>query len=419
MRTKISRTAIDKIKAPRTGYTLIWDSELRNFGVRITAANSRAYFVQQRVGGKERRVTIAKLDVMAPDKARTEAKKVLGQFASGIDPLAERARAKAQAVTLATAFAAFKVARRQLKPLTVRDMERAFASLAWDKKRIASITPDMVLKRHAELGKASQARANLTMRYLRAVLNFAAETYDDADGRPILATNPVRRLSKVRAWYAVERRRTVIKEHELKAWTDAILALHNVDARDYFLVILLTGLRRTEAFDLRWQDVDLKAKTFTIPDPKNRRPHMLPLSDYLLNIFMRRHAAATSDDASEAAREYVFASDRGRLHNLRFAMAEVEKVSGVRFCIHDLRRTFATAAERLDISAYALKRLMNHKGNGDVTEGYIGLDVERLHAPMQRITDYMLAAAGVRASADVVPFPSNAGRSKTVANKLQ
>ena len=61
------------------------------------------------------------------------------------------------------------------------------------------------------------------------------------------------------------------------------------------------------------------------------------------------------------------------------------------FTLHDLRRTFITAAERLDIPAYALKRLMNHKDPNDVTDGYIIFDVERLRGPMQKITDFFEA----------------------------
>jgi hypothetical protein len=43
-------------------------------------------------------------------------------------------------------------------------------------------------------------------------------------------------------------------------------------------------------------------------------------------------------------------------------------------------------AESIDISAYALKRLVNHKmTNDDVTAGYIISDGERLRKPMQQI----------------------------------
>ena len=69
---------------------------------------------------------------------------------------------------------------------------------------------------------------------------------------------------------------------------------------------------------------------------------------------------------------------------------------------HDLRRTSATIAESLDIPAYALKRLMNHKTQGDVTGGYLVITTERLRIPMERIEDFVLKAAGVMPSADIV-----------------
>ncbi len=67
-----------------------------------------------------------------------------------------------------------------------------------------------------------------------------------------------------------------------------------------------------------------------------------------------------------------------------------------------MRRTFITIAESLDIPAYALKRLMNHKMSNDVTAGYIIVDVERLRKPMQLITDYILKCMGVVKSAEIL-----------------
>lgn len=76
-------------------------------------------------------------------------------------------------------------------------------------------------------------------------------------------------------------------------------------------------------------------------------------------------------------------------------MVKVIETSGVQFILHDLRRTFITIAESLDISAYALKRLINHKMNNDVTAGYIVSDAERLRKPMQLITDHLLSMMSV------------------------
>jgi integrase len=76
------------------------------------------------------------------------------------------------------------------------------------------------------------------------------------------------------------------------------------------------------------------------------------------------------------------------------AVNRVEKLSGVSFTLHDLRRAFATVADSLDLPAYALKRLLNHKMNNDVTAGYIMKDVERFRKPMQQVTNFLLEHMG-------------------------
>jgi integrase len=95
--------------------------------------------------------------------------------------------------------------------------------------------------------------------------------------------------------------------------------------------------------------------------------------------------------------EFLFPSwgKTGRITEVHKAVAKVAEISGVPFALHDLRRTVATIAESLDISTYAIKRLLNHSVNqNDVTSGYIVTDVERLRKPMQQIEDSILAAAG-------------------------
>lgn len=118
--------------------------------------------------------------------------------------------------------------------------------------------------------------------------------------------------------------------------------------------------------------------------------HTLPLSDFLYDLLQKRKNSATN--------EYVFqkASGEGRIIEPRKQMLKIIEQSGVQFSTHDLRRTFMIVAESLDISAYAVKRLVNHKMNNDITAGYIIADVERLRDPMQKITDYLFKSAGVK-----------------------
>lgn len=131
-------------------------------------------------------------------------------------------------------------------------------------------------------------------------------------------------------------------------------------------------------------------------DTRNHQDHTLPLSDFLFELLQRRQTDAVND--------YVFpgAKSSGRIVEQRKQMVIVTEGPGVSFTLHDLRRTFITIAESLDIPAYALKRLLNHKMNNDVTAGYIVSDVERLRAPMQKVTDYMLKCMGVKPSAEII-----------------
>lgn len=393
---RLTKQAVERLPSPEQGQAFYFDDELPSFGVRVSAGGTRAYILDRRIAGKRRRITIARSNQMAPDKARNLARKMIGDIIDGGDPVADKQRERLKGVTLKDALEDY-IAARDLKPRTVADMrivmERGLSG--WMTKPITSITADMVLRKHRELGATSQAQANLAMKYLRAVLALAQLEYRDGEGKPILESNPVGELSRRKAWHRVERRRTLIKTHQFPSWYAAVLTLP-VNVQNYILYVLFTGLRAGEAATLKWDTVDLNAGAFTVLDTKNRTAHELPLSDYL--------RAMLEAQRKRVAGEYVFPGLHGKGHikSAQSAIRKVEAASGVEFCLHDLRRTFATVAESLDIPAYAVKRLLNHTMAGDVTAGYVVTDVERLRRPMQKVTDFLLSACGAKAGAEVV-----------------
>lgn len=308
---KLTKTVIDAAPIPAAGQVFLRDAELKGFGLRITSSGVKSFIVEKRIDGRVRRTTIARYGELTAEQARKEALKVLGQIATGINPIAEKERARIQRITLKDAFEDFVKARKELKARTLYDYQRLITLPLgdWQHRPLHHVTKDMVAKRHTELGRNSgEAYANLTMRFLRSVFNFAMAHYEDGFGRPLLTENPVARLTQTRAWYRAERRLTVIKVHELEAWYRSVDRLkHGRPAdrptdrtssadtvADYLLTLLLTGLRRQEAARLTWDHVDLKDRTLTIPDPKNRVPHTLPLSDYLVDLLNQRKAVANS-----------------------------------------------------------------------------------------------------------------------------
>jgi len=139
---------------------------------------------------------------------------------------------------------------------------------------------------------------------------------------------------------------------------------------------------------LRWENVDLKARTLHLPTTKNGDPLDLPLSDFLSELLVERVARA---DGSP----WVFPGPgkHGHLVETKKFLVRVTAGSGVTFTLHDLRRTFITIAESLDVPYYALKRLLNHRANGDVTGGYIVANAERLRAPVELVAQKILELA--------------------------
>jgi integrase len=407
MAYRLSKSIVDSLPFPESGQSFYRDADLKGFGLRV-GVDSKVYIAEGKINNRTVRVTIGKHGVFTAEEARNEARIILGQIAKGIHPNEVAREERLKQVTLEHAFEDFLAARKSLKPLTLRDYHRHMNTVFkdWRKRFLTDISKDMVARRHADLGQQSPSTANKAMRFLRSLLNFAIARYEDSKGVSILLANPVSRLSQTRAWYRVQRRQTVIKLQELGPWFRAVLdpklsaGRQGEQVRDYLLLVILTGLRREEAAGLKWENIDLIARTLTVPDTKNHEDHTLPLSDFLAELLQKR-----KDEVEEG---YVFASEgaKGYLVEPRKFMVKVTEASGVSFTLHDLRRTFITIAESLDIPAYALKRLLNHKMHNDVTAGYIISDVERLRAPMQRITDVMLRSLDLENSGELVTFDS-------------
>ncbi len=404
---KLTKKIVDDAQLPVGKDQIFYrDEQLKGFALRVTASGTKSFVVEKNIGNKVRRITLGKYGALTVEQARKEAQKVIGQIATGVDPIAEKQAQKMSVITLEQVFNDYKQARKSLKHNTLYNYERVLniGFAGWKSKPFLSITKDKVAKHHEKLGKEhGEAYANLAMRLLRALFNFAEGQYEDSQGRSVVTENPVKRLSQTRAWYRVERRQTFIKSHELAPWYAGVQQLQNETLRDYLLLLILTGLRRQEAATLRWDQIDLTAKTLTVLDTKNHEPHILPLPNYLYQLLLLRSQRKIND--------YVFPGPgaAGHIIEPRKQMVNVTKFSGIHFTVHDLRRTFITIAEGLDISAYALKRLMNHKMNGDITAGYIVTDVERLRKPMQQITDYFLKCMGVESSAAVLAIQQKQG----------
>lgn len=382
MLCKLTKQTVEKISFTKSGQMLVFDTTLPGFGLRV-GQRTKAYFVQSQINGRTVRTTIGRHPLYSTDTARREAQTELLKIRGGTNPNTERRAARFRGLTLAEAFERYLDFHPDLSENTRQAYERTpqLYFEDWQNRALRDITPDMVIARHQRLGKEhGKPSANKAMRILRAIYNFTS-IQDET-----LPVNPVLRLSRTRTWFRERRRQTIIKGSDLPAWFIAVYSLESDLARDYFLLLIFTGMRRREATRLRWDGIDLVARTLRIEQTKNGDPLALPIPDFLYEMLERRRRSANGNSP------WVFPaeSESGHFEEPKKITAEIRSRSGVEFTLHDLRRTFITTAESLEISYYALKRLLNHRSGGDVTAGYIVHDIERLRKPMQAVCNRIL-----------------------------
>lgn len=393
--SKLTKSFIDALPLPETQtdgratQVIYRDSALPGFGLRVGSGGAKTFFIERRIKGRVKRISIGRYGLLTPSQARTKAQELLSSIILGDDPTTKKSTHKADSITLRQALDDYIAARKDLKKYSQYNYRRSMevGLPDWMDKRLIDITKDMVESRHSDIGEKTPVMANHTMRVLKLIFNHAIAKYEDDSGKSVLTVNPVDRLTKGRAWYKVERRRTFLAHHELAAWYEAVSQIESSTTRDYLVFLLFTGLRKIEGVSLRWEDISFESSSFTIPDTKNGKPHTLPLTDFLTDLLKNRIAETKGGP-------WVFPSPitDSYIKNQTYAVHQVIGITSKPFSLHDLRRTFITIAESLDIPAYALKALLNHHNPNDVTAGYIISGVDRLREPMQKITDYLIKA---------------------------
>ncbi|ELA8115296.1 integrase family protein [Vibrio parahaemolyticus] len=409
---------------PTNKRTRYHDTAVDGLVLEVSPSGTKSFRVYKRAKGAKSpsNVSLGQFPSLTIDQARTKAREALNELAMGINPNERMRVEKNHHVSLQKVFDDYRLS-KSLSSNTLKGYEQALKCYfsTYLKKPLMALTEEAVKKLHADISagriegmrSGSHAQADLCMRLLRALFNYAKYEYRGFNNQIIFAENPVKILSHQRAWHNVERRRTYIRSHQLKEFFEV---LHSKRERyileknqfgstvcDLVEMAALTGLRRNELLTLEWESIDLDAKSFYVSKTKNGVPLELPISHYLCELLSRR--LNLKDE-----RGFVFNVDnsQGRIVDPRKVLNTINDELSFEFTLHDLRRTYTTVAESLSLGTYTIKRLLNHKSKrDDVTEGYTILTPEELRSPSQRIEDYILDKSEVRSK--VLPQKSSSG----------
>ncbi len=353
MKTKITKRTVDSL-TPGNSDALVWDAEIKGFGIRCRPSGAKYFLLKMRVGGRQRWITIGRYgSPWTPDTARREALRLLGLRATGRDPAAERDRQRV-AVTvaeLADRFLQEHVA-DHCKLRTQEEYKRAVGSYlkpAFGHHRITDLTRADVAQFHHR-HRDYPHQANRTLAVLSKMMNLA-----EAWGLRTEGTNPCRHVKK----YPENKRERYLSREELQRLGVALVAAQRSGTDGPWVLgaiglLALTGARLSEILTLRWEYVDLAGATLRLPDSKTGAKPIY-LSDAAVNLLRGIPVIAGNP--------FVIIGKKpgARLVNLQKPWRRIRaaaRLNDVR--IHDLRHSFASIGASAGMSLPVIGKLLGH-----------------------------------------------------------
>ena len=338
-RTHLRQGQVNRLR-PRPAIYVVRDSELRGFGVRVSPAGRKRYFLQAQREGKRiwRDCGDAAAVSLAEARSRASAELRSLQQPRGT-PTPELPSVSFETV----AEEVFRRYGRRWKPRTL-DVNRCYYRnqiLPWFRGRpIASITPEDVQAWFASL-RATPVAADRSAPVLSVILREAeAYGYRPEDSNPSGGIRRYRRRGRERFLSPEELGRLghVLIRHE---------ASHPLQVAAIRL-LLLTGCRKREVLDLAW--TSYREGRLFLRDAKTG-PR---------TVWLSSPAQAILDGLPRPHRQ-VFRGRRGRGLNLDpvwqriRAEAELEDVR-----LHDLRHSYASIAMLDGESVRTIGKLLGH-----------------------------------------------------------
>jgi integrase len=225
--------------------------------------------------------------------------------------------------------------------------------------------------------------ANRALELLRYVYKRALRQ------EPSLPPNPTDNVD----FFKRRQRDASLKTEDLKPWFDKINATCSAVKRDYYLACILTGGRRNQMAEARWEHINLQKATWFFPEPKGgkERAYTTPISKHLVEVLKARRA---DNETFAAGSPWVFPSDRKKGAHLEKPRDDKRGLPGC----HALRHSYKTHSLIAGVREIESHLLMNHALGGS-NAGYISREVtmeDHLRPAQEKISDYFLRKFGVK-----------------------
>lgn len=374
MAQRLTDKLVKSLAPPNRSNRITYDSEVKGLGLRVTASGAKAFVVNYRIKGRERRLTIGSYPDWSVAAAREEARRLKRLIDNGHDPMAERHAERA-------ASSVRELARRYLEEHAVRKSPRARQDdrAMLDKivlpeigtLKVHEVRKDDIDKIHRQVSQTRPIRANRVAQLLSKMFALAIRWEYRVD-------NPVSGLQR----NPEPKRTRYLSTEELRRLL-AVLAEHpNQNAANVVRLLLLTGARRGEVLNATWDQFDFDEGIWVKPSAhtKQRKEHRVPLSAPVLQLLSNLNKDVDTS-------RFVFPGrvEGEPLKEIKRFWADIcVKAQLEDFRIHDLRHTYASILASAGLSLPVIGALLGHT-QPNTTARYSHLYDDPLREATQRV----------------------------------
>jgi integrase len=374
------RQSICPAGARRVDY---FDEDLPGFMLEVRSSGGKTFYQRYRdIRGRERQFKIGSARVLTAREARLKARSILAEAALGNDPQKERELLReiptlarfVQETYLPFAKSAKRSWRTDETVLRIHILP-LLGRLALDQisaPQVAELLHDMREQQYAS------GTTNRVLVLLRYMFNLAKKW-----GISGVTNNPAAEL-KTAPDVCRERFLTAEETHRLLKALDTD---ENQTAAQSIKLLLLTGARRNEITQAKWEHIDWQKKTLLVPCSKSGRPRLIQLNSAALDLLRSL--------SREQGNAFIFPSPvTGRPSaSLHFPWTRIRKRAGLTaFRLHDLRHSFASFLVNKGVSIYVVQGLLGH-ANVRATQRYAHLANETLWDAAELIPAVVLSIA--------------------------
>ena len=380
MKMAFTKRKLDTLSIPDKDKIYYYDDKTRGLALRVTKTGVKTFVFYRWLNHKPERITIGRYPDLSIELARGKASEFNALIAQGGNP-AEQSRQHKEEYTLRASFEAYIERHGKLHNKTwqeeIKNFERYLSR--WQHRKLSSITRDEVQRLHIRLGNENgKTTANRTLELLRVIYNKVI-TWELYEGK-----NPASSIER----FKLPSRDRFLQEDELKRFFEALKTEENETARDFFLMCLFTGARKSNVLAMAWNDIDFNNCTWRISETKNGKPHVVPLVPAAVRVLNERYRLSKS--------VYVFPGrDEGHhLVNPNKVWRRILKRADIQdLRIHDLRRTMGSYQAKTGTSLPIIGKSLAHQ-DVKTTSVYARLDDKPVRDSMIKATQYMEDLAG-------------------------